>query len=142
MGSRRVGCCCRLRGARRIPHAELSFSRKDATNRMRRIPPSIPALVFHSFLRALMTRRPPANLPYRFFYPYLYFFFLTLLGQEEKSPGYLLSGVISVGAPRGKVGVRISQRKVLAEGEVGGVAQSAPDLYVGDIFSVLRSDLF
>lgn len=89
-----------------------------------------------------MTRRPPANLPYRFFYPYLYFFFLTLLGQEEKSPGYLLSGVISVGAPRGKVGVRISQRKVLAEGEVGGVAQSAPDLYVGDIFSVLRSDLF
>lgn len=65
-----------------------------------------------------------------------------MLGQEEKSPGYLLCGVINVGAPRGKVGVRISQRKVLAEGEVGGVAQSAPDLYVGDIFSVLRSDLF
>lgn len=82
-----------------------------------------------------MTRRPPANLPYRFFYPYLYFFFLTLLGQEEKSPGYLLSGVISVGAPRGKVGVRISQRKVLAEGEVGGVAERTRPLRWGYFFS-------
>lgn len=67
----------------------LPLSRKDATNRMRRIPPSIPALVFHSFfLRALVTRRPPANLPYRFFFFILIFiFFPNVVGSRREKPG-------------------------------------------------------